>query len=137
MRQLRCTWRALEDLGLDPALGRKSAEALVGEHDVIRAFVTHGSQSPEGQEATCLPATRVPVYNLHHGRWRALTWHEAEDDLDVVWFLGAGWHEAGRKADAYAVLKRRDHQGLLLPTKPTMRTSSPILRPRKTSSKPS
>jgi hypothetical protein len=115
MRQLRCTWRALEDLGLDRVLGRKPAEALVEEHEVIRAFVTQRTQSPEGQEATYLPATRVPVYNLHHGRWRALTWHEEDDDLDVVWLLGAGWHEAGSHDDAYAVLKGRDQQGLLFP----------------------
>jgi hypothetical protein len=79
----------------------------------------------------------VPVYNLHHRRWRALTWHEEEDDLDVVWLLGVGWHEAGSKDDAYAVLKRRDQQGLLFPDEPTTRTSSPIHRPRKTSLKPS
>jgi hypothetical protein len=115
MRQLRCTWRALEDLGLDPALGRKPADDLAEEHEVIRAFVTQRSQSPEGQEVTYLPATRVPVYNLHHGRWRALTWHEQADDLDVVWLLGVGWHEAGSRADAYAVLKRRDEQALLFP----------------------
>lgn len=115
MRQLRCTWRALEDLGLAPALGRKPAEALAEEHAVIRAFVEQRTQSPEGQEATYLPITPVPVYNLHHGRWRALTWHEEEDDLDVVWLLGAGRHEAGSKGDAYAVLKRRDEQGVLFP----------------------
>jgi hypothetical protein len=115
MRQLRCTWRALDDLGLDPALARSPAIDLGDEHEVIRAFVAQRSQAPDGQEVTYLPATRVPVHNLHHGRWRALTWHEKEDDLDVVWLLGVGWHEAGSRDDAYAALKRRDQHGLLFP----------------------
>jgi hypothetical protein len=112
---MRCTWRALEDLGLDPALGRNPAGDLTDAHEVINAFVAQRSQSPVGPEATYLPVTRVPVYNLHRGRWRGLTWHEFEDDLDVVWLLGVGWHETGSRNDAYAVLKRRDNDETLFP----------------------
>lgn len=125
MPQFRCTWRALEDLDLDPTLARRSAEELVEAHAVIRAFVAQRSQSPEGQETTYLPVTRVPVHNLHHGRWRALTWHEDEEDLDVVWLLGVGWHEGGSKEDAYAVLKRRDEAGLLFPDETDYRNLEP------------
>lgn len=115
MRQLYCTWGALKDLGLDPELARRPAQGLTDRHEVIDAFVAQRSQSPVGPEATYLPATRVPVYNLHHGRWRALTWHEDEHDLDVVWLLGVGWHESGSRNDVYAALKRRDERGTLFP----------------------
>jgi len=115
MRLLRCTWRALLDLGIDPDLGWEPAEALVDNHPLLRAFVSRRRQNPQGPEATHLPITAAPVFNLHSGRWRGLTWHEQTDDLDVVWLLGAGWHESGNKQDAYAILKRRDGEGTLFP----------------------
>lgn len=83
-------------------------------HDVVRAFVDQRSQDPKGQEWTKLPVTSAPAYNLHHGRYRGLTWHD--EDNDVVWLLGVGWHESGSRDDAYMVLKRRDEAGDLMPT---------------------
>jgi hypothetical protein len=113
--QFRLTRRALEDLDLDvDTYARGPASDFVDAHDVVRAFVDQRSQGPEGQEWTNLPVTSAPAYNLHHGRYRGLTWHD--EDNDVVWLLGVGWHESGSRDDAYAVLKRRDEAGDLMPT---------------------
>ncbi len=57
--------------------------------------------------------TSAPAYNLHHGRYRGLTWHD--EDSDVLWLLGVGWHEADSRDDAYEVLKARDEAGTLMP----------------------
>jgi hypothetical protein len=46
--------------------------------------------------------------------WRGLTWHD--EDEEIVWLLGVGWHESGAHDDAYAVLKRRDELDELFPT---------------------
>ncbi len=112
--QLRLTRRALADLGLDPRqYSRRDARDYVSAHPVVRAFVERRSQGPRGQETTHLPVTAATVYNLHVGRSRGLTWHDEE--ADVVWLLGAGLHESGSAADAYAVLKERDRAGSLMP----------------------
>lgn len=113
--RFRLTRRALDDLGLAvDVYARRPASELVDAHDVVRAFVDQRSQDPKGQEWTRLPVTSAPVYNLHHGRYRGLTWHD--QDNDVVWLLGVGWHESGSRDDAYAMLKRRDEVGDLMPT---------------------
>lgn len=114
--QFRLTRGALEDLGLDvAAFCERAADEYRDAHDVVEAFVARRSQNPEGAETTRLPSTTgVVVFNLHVGRWRALTWHDQDDD--IMWLLGAGWHESGSIDDAYAVLKRRDERGDLLPT---------------------
>lgn len=113
--QFRLTRRALDDLDLDAdTYARRPASDFVEAHDVVRTFVEQRSQDPNGQEWTKLPVTSAPAYNLHHGRYRGLTWHD--EDNDVVWLLGVGWHESGSRDDAYAVLKRRDEAGDLMPT---------------------
>lgn len=113
--QFRLTRRALEDLGLSvDDYARLPANEFVEAHDVVRSFVEQRSQDPKGQEWTKLPVTSAPAYNLHHGRYRGLTWHD--EDADVVWLLGVGWHESGSRDDAYSVLKRRDEAGDLMPT---------------------
>lgn len=113
--QFRLTRRALDDLDLDvETYARRPASDFVEAHDVVRAFVDQRSQDPKGQEWTKLPVTSAPAYNLHHGRYRGLTWHD--EDNDVVWLLGVGWHESGSRDDAYTVLKRRDEAGDLMPT---------------------
>ena len=53
------------------------------------------------------------MFSLHAERWRGLTWHD--QDADVVWLLGAGYHRSGDRSDAYANLKRRDADGELFP----------------------
>jgi hypothetical protein len=112
---LRLTRRALDDLGLDPqVLAGRPAPDLVDRHPVIAAFVERRGQSPEGQEAIQLPASRATVYSLHAGRWRALTW--CEEELGIVWLLGGGYHRSGERSDAYAALKRRDETDDLFPT---------------------
>lgn len=112
--QLRLTRRALDDLGLPAgSYARRPATEYRDAHEVVRAFVERRSQDPTGPEWTNLPATAAPVYNLHHGRHRGLTWHD--EDSDVVWLLGVGWHESGSPDDAYEVLKTRDAAGTLMP----------------------
>lgn len=112
--QFRLTRRALDDLDLDvDTYARRPASDFVDAHDVVRAFVQQRSQNPKGQEWTKLPVTLAPAHNLHHGRYRGLTWHD--EDNDVVWLLGVGWHESGSRHDAYAVLKRRDEVDALMP----------------------
>lgn len=127
--QFRLTRRALEDLGLDvSALSERTADEYRGAHDVVEAFVARRSQNPGGAETTRLPSsTSVVVFNLHVGRWRALTWHDQDDD--VVWLLGAGWHESGSLDDAYEVLKRRDERGDLLPTEQDILDILPLAGP--------
>lgn len=111
---LRLTRRALADLDLDPpAHAGRSATELTDRHPLIAAFVERRGQSPEGQEAIQLPASRATVYSLHAGRWRGLTWWE--EDLGIVWLLGAGYHRSGERSDAYAALKRRDETDDLFP----------------------
>lgn len=112
--QFRLTRRALEDLGLsvDDYAGRPATD-FVDAHDVVRVFVERRSRDPKGQEWTNLPVTSAPAYNLHHGRFRGLTWHD--ESSDVVWLLGVGWHETGSLDDAYEVLKARDQAGTLMP----------------------
>lgn len=113
--QFRLTRRALEDLDLTIAdHSQRPASDYMDAHPVVRAFVEQRRQNPRGQEWTRLPVTAAPAYNLHHGRYRGLTWHDEESD--VVWLLGVGWHESGSHDDAYAVLKRRDEGGTLMPT---------------------
>jgi hypothetical protein len=68
-------------------------------------------RNPAGSQ---LPKTKATVWNLHSDRWRGLTWHDEDDD--VVWLLGVGWHESGSSDDAYVVLKGRDVDGTLFPT---------------------
>ncbi len=112
--QLRLTRRALEDLGLAiDAYAKRPATDFMDDHPVVRACVERWSQSPTGQELTKLPVTNAPAYNLHQGRYRGLTWHD--EDSDVVWLLGVGWHESGSIDDAYSVLKSRDVTGGLMP----------------------
>ena len=112
--QFRLTRRALEDLGLAiEDYASRAATDYTDAHDVVRVFVERRRQSPIGQERTNLPVTAAPAYNLHFGRHRGLTWHD--EDSDVVWLLGVGWHESGSRDDAYAVLKARDEAGTLLP----------------------
>ncbi len=112
--QLRLTRRALEDLDLpiERYAGRPATDYR-DAHVFVTAFVGRRSQSPRGQELTNLPATAASVYNLHYGRWRGLTWHD--EDSDVVWLLGVGWHESGSRGDAYATLEARDVAGTLMP----------------------
>ncbi|MFP5325999.1 MAG: hypothetical protein ACLGHT_00785 [Acidimicrobiia bacterium] len=113
--QFRLTRRALKDLDLPiEQYAHRPATDYVDAHAVIRTFVEQRRQDPSGQEWTRLPVTAAPAYNLHHGRYRGLTWHDEESD--VVWLLGVGWHESGSQDDAYAVLKRRDEAGTLMPT---------------------
>ena len=113
--QFRLTRHALEDLGLsiDAYAGRPATD-FQDAHNVVRVFVERRSQEPKGQEWTNLPVTSAPAYNLHHGRYRGLTWHD--EDSDVVWLLGVGWHEADSRDDAYEVLKARDQAGTLMPS---------------------
>lgn len=112
--QLRLTRRALEDLGLSvDEFSRQPATDYQGAHAVVRAFGERRVQDPKGQDWTNLPATAGRVLNLHHGRYRGLTWHD--EDSDVVWLLGVGWHESGSARDAYVVLKARDESGTLMP----------------------
>jgi hypothetical protein len=113
--QFRLTRRAIEDLGLTiEEHAQRPATDYMDVHPVVRAFVEQRRQDPSGQEWTRLPVTAAPAYNLHHGRYRGLTWHD--EDNDVVWLLGVGWHESGSRRDAYAVLKLRDEAGTLMPT---------------------
>lgn len=112
--RLRVTRQALVDLGLSVDNAGRRAEDLAELHPILGAFVERRSQSAEGQESTLLPSTKAVVWNLHRGRWRALTWHDSDDD--VVWLLGAGWHESGSIDDAYAMLKSRDANDELFPT---------------------
>jgi hypothetical protein len=104
----------LEDLGLavDANAGRDATE-LVEAHRMIRAFVDRRRENPEGSETTQLPSTKAVVWNLHFERLRGLTWHDEE--ADVIWLLGVGYHESGSVGDAYAVLKGRDAAGELMP----------------------
>jgi hypothetical protein len=113
--QLRLTRQALRDLNLSiEKYSRKSASEYEGEHDMIATFVSMRSQSPIGQETTKLPVTKATVWNIHHGRFRGLTWHDVNSD--VVWLLGVGWHETGSLDDAYVELKDWDSSGHLMPT---------------------
>ena len=112
--QFRLTRRALDDLNLAVAgFAARPATDYMDAHDVVRVFVERRRQDPKAQEWTTLPVTTAPAYNLHYGRYRGLTWHD--EDNDVVWLLGVGWHESGSRDDAYAVLKARDQAGTLMP----------------------
>lgn len=113
--QFRLTRRALEDLGLpiEGYAGRPATD-YQDTHDIVRVFVERRKQDPKGQEWTNLPVTAAPACNLHYGRHRGLTWHD--EDSDVVWLLGVGWHESDSADDAYAVLKARDESGTLMPS---------------------
>jgi hypothetical protein len=96
------------------ALAGKQAEDLTDRHKLIAAFVKQRSQRAEGQEAIQLPSSKATVFSLHAERWRGLTW--AEEELGVVWLLGAGYHRSGERGDVYAELKRRDEADELFPT---------------------
>lgn len=112
---LRVTRRALADLDLDvQALAGRPAEEIADQHRLIAAFVNQRSQRAEGQEAIQLPSSKATAFSLHAERWRGLTWHEEE--LDIVWLLGAGYHRSGDRGDVYAELKGRDAADELFPT---------------------
>jgi hypothetical protein len=113
--RLHLTRRALSDLGLDvDEHAGRPADELADLHPLIAAFVERRRQRAEGQETIQLPRSRAIVYSLHSGRWRGLTWSEA--DLNIVWLLGAGYHRSGERTDAYAELKARDEIDELFPT---------------------
>ena len=112
---LRVTRRTLEkDLGLTADLLAQPVERFTEEHPILLAFHQMRSQNPEGQETTQLPKSKQVVYNLHAGRYRGLTWFDEDDD--VCWLLGAGFHQSGSRSDAYIVLRNTDEAGDLLPT---------------------
>jgi hypothetical protein len=100
-------------LGLNESILDESYEVLSRHHQLLKAFVERRGQHPVGTETTNLPASAATVFNLHAGRFRALTWHDESDD--VVWLLGLGWHEEGSRDDAYAYLKGLDLAGRLMP----------------------
>lgn len=95
-------------------------EEYSDKHRALKTFVKSRSQSPQGQETTQLPKSKQVVYNLHAWRYRGLTWFDEEDD--VCWLIGVGFHEFGSRSDAYVVLKERDKAGELLPTEEDYRS---------------
>ncbi len=114
MTRLRVTLRTLrDDLKLEEAILDEPYEILAEHHPILKAFVERRGQQPTGTETTNLPVSIQTVFNLHFGRYRGLTWHDEEDD--VVWLLGVGWHEEGSRDDAYAYLKGLDVDDRLMP----------------------
>jgi hypothetical protein len=110
--ELRVTQRALkEDFHLPDRMA--SLDDIADRHELLGAFRNMRSVSPVGQELTQLPVTRLPVFNLHAGRWRGLTWHDEANE--VVWLLGGGYHRSGDVDDAYVYLNDLDERGRLFP----------------------
>ena len=101
-------------MGLDSSVVDEPSDRLAKHHKVLKAFVKRRSQNPEANETTQLPASAQVVFNLHAGRYRALTWYDQTSQ--TVWLLGVGWHERGSRDDAYAYLKELDRADVLFPT---------------------
>jgi len=77
-------------------------------HIFVTAFVERRRRVPGS--GTDEPAvTAASVYNLHHGRWRGLTWHD--EDSDVVWLLGSVGTSRAAAATHTRQLKARDLAG--------------------------
>lgn len=113
---LRVTRAALRDLRVDPTnWSGKPAKDVAHLHPILQAFVDRRSQSPTAQEATFIRGF-PPLYNLHSGKARGLTWHEKSEDLNVVWLLGVAWHVTGNSSDAYDELIARCSKGDLFPS---------------------
>jgi hypothetical protein len=111
---LRVTLRCLQDeLRLAPEDAGRHAREL--DHEICAAFVTQRSQNPIGVEKLQPITSNIEAYTLHAGRWRGVTWHDEEDN--VVWLLGFGYHRSGEAGDAYPYLKQLDADGALLPTR--------------------
>ncbi len=110
---LRVTLRCIRDeLQLPEGDFRKHPSQLT--HEICSAFVTQRSQDPRGVEKLQPITSNIEAYTLHAGRWRGVTWHDEEDN--VVWLLGFGYHRSGETGDAYPYLKQLDANGNLLPT---------------------
>ena len=110
---LRVTIRSIQDeLQLPPEAARRHPSEL--DHEICSAFVTQRSQNPIGVEKLQPITSSIEAYTLHAGRWRGVTWHDEEDN--VVWLLGFGYHRSGETGDAYPYFKQLDANGQLLPT---------------------
>ena len=111
---LRVTLRCIQD-----ELRRPPEDATCHpselDHEICAAFVTQRSQNPIGVEKLQPITSNIEAYTLHAGRWRGVTWHDEEDN--VVWLLGFGYHRSGEAGDAYPYLKQLDADGCLLPTR--------------------
>jgi hypothetical protein len=110
---LRLTRRALSDLGLDlEACRGRSAWELVGQHEVIEAFVDLQHHPRAAQRLRPSPVTWARVTLLPAGEWFGLVWDDEENG--VCWLLGAlprGLGEEGTRQ-----LLHRDEVGALFPT---------------------
>lgn len=110
---LRVTLRCIRDeLHLPEEDSGKHPSEM--NHEICSAFATQRSQDPKGVEKLQPITSKIEAYTLHAGRWRGATWHDEEGN--VVWLLGFGYHRSGEAGDAYPYLKQLDADGQLLPT---------------------
>lgn len=115
MTDLRVTLRALcDDFDLDESFADEPPTQLATLHQVLKAYFQRRSKNSEGVEVTKFPSSSQIVFNLHAGCYRGLTWYDKDDD--VVWLLGAGWHEHDSIHDAYRLLKNLDAADRLVPS---------------------
>jgi hypothetical protein len=109
--QLAVTERCIShDLDRSSLNGARPAEQA-HKHPLLRKFYEKLAASPKGQETVGGLQANIVAYSLHAGRWRGLTWHDAESG--IVWLLAGGLHRSGERDDSYPSFRRLDRDHLL------------------------
>lgn len=113
---LRVTQRCLEeDLELDPGLAERDARDYCAQHDALRAFVLKREGAPGVGEPTRGIKPFGAWLNLHHGRTRAVTYWDEEED--VCWLVAySRTHASGEDRDCYNYFVDLGSKGRLGPT---------------------
>lgn len=114
--RLRITLRCLaENLGFDDD-GRTYDEIAALDDpagQLVAAFLSKRRETPVGKDRIGGLATGgIPIYSLHSGRARGLTWHD--QDHDTVWLVAAHLsHSSGEKHDSYPYFRSLAGKSLL------------------------
>lgn len=111
---LRITKRCLvEDLGV-PANCLSLPVEDIG-HEVAQAFALKRAKGGQAGERFVLPKSGPIAEKLRWTeRWRGATWYDRR--FNVIWLIGAGWHEGGSRADVYKRIAALDEDDRLFPT---------------------
>lgn len=96
-----------------------SFASLRSENSCIDAFFERRENDPDGGERgeRIAQVRSRPVFSLHSGRMRGVTWFQTDLDRGLVWLLAAEIHDDRHKgsSDAYDIFAALNRAGRLFP----------------------